>query len=142
MDGGDGGGGTVDAGGVGEASSGAEAVGGDGYKVERCGRVVDRGGLVSLLIFVVFIIKEAKTGFTVTSPGCVLQFGWVWMQELSMYLLSSTFVDFHRSLAAAKSNSCPGCSSICFTNELLGLFSSTAFMCSARRTSKGLDVRP
>ena len=86
---------------------------------------------MSLLMFVVFIISEAKTGFTVTSPGCVLQFGWVWMQELSMYLLSSTFVDFHRSLAAAKSNSCPGCSSICFTSELLVLFSSTVFMCSA-----------
>ena len=93
-------------------------------------------------MFVTFIIMEAKIGFTVTSPACVLQLGRVWMQELSTYLLSRTFVDFHKSLAAAKSNSCPGCVSMCFTSELFGLPSSTAFMCSARRTSKGLEVRP
>ena len=129
-------------GGAGEASSGAEDDGGDGYKDERCGLAVERGGLASLLMFVTFIIMEAKIGFTVTSPACVLQLGRVWMQELSTYLLSRTFVDFHKSFAAAKSNSCPGCVSMCFTSELFGLPSSTAFMCSARRTSKDLEVRP
>ena len=66
------------------------------------------GRLVCLPMFVIFMITDAKIGFTDTSPGCVLEFGRVWMQELSTNLLSSTFLDFHRSLAAEKSGSCPG----------------------------------
>ena len=31
--------------------------GGDGYRDERCGLAVERGGLVSLLMFVTFIIN-------------------------------------------------------------------------------------
>ena len=45
-------------------------------------------------MFDIFITSDANIGFTVTSPGCVLQLGRVWMHELSMILLSSTFVDF------------------------------------------------
>ena len=65
-------------------------------------------GLASLPMLVIFMITDARIGFTDTSPACVLELGRVWMQELSTNLLSSTFLDFHRSLAAEKSGSCPG----------------------------------
>ena len=70
--------------------------------------MVAHEGLASLPMFVIFMITDARIAFTVTSPACVLEFGRVWMQELSTNLLSSTFLDFHRSLAAEKSGSCPG----------------------------------
>ena len=72
-----------------------------------CGRWLVRGSLACLPMFVIFMITEAKIGFTDTSPACVLELGRVWMQELSTNLLSSTFLDFQRSLAAEKSGSCP-----------------------------------
>ena len=65
-------------------------------------------GLASLPMFDILMITDARIRFSDTSPACVLEFGRVWMQELSTNLLSSTFLDFHRSLAAEKSGSCPG----------------------------------
>ena len=60
---------------------------------------------MSLRMFDNLIMTEARIGFTVTSPGCVLQLGRSWMQVLSMILLSRTFLDFQKSLAVEKSNS-------------------------------------
>ena len=68
-------------------------------------RLLVVGPMVSLRMFDMRVMTEAKIGLTVTSPGCVLQQGRVWMHELSIILLSNTFLDFHRSLAALKSNS-------------------------------------
>ena len=104
---GDGSGGSGAEGVIGVGSRGAEDRGLDGYRVARRG--LGGGFLMRLLMLDTLIMTDASIRSTVTSPGCELQFGRVWMHELSMYLLSSTFLDFQKSLAAEKSNSCPGC---------------------------------
>ena len=86
---GDGSGGSGAEGVIGVGSRGAEDRGLDGYRVARRG--LGGGFLMRLLMLDTLIMTDASIRSTVTSTGCELQFGRVWINELSMYLLSCTF---------------------------------------------------